>query len=69
VGGGVAANGRLRGRLDEETRRRRIRLEIAPHRLCTDNAVMGAIAVERYKAGRFEELDLDVYPGVVRKTG
>jgi hypothetical protein len=30
---------------------------------------MGAIAVERYKAGRFEPLDLDVYPGVVRKTG
>jgi N6-L-threonylcarbamoyladenine synthase len=34
--------------------------------LCTDNAVMGAIAVERLKAGRIESLDLDIYPGMVR---
>jgi hypothetical protein len=27
---------------------------------------MGAIAVERLKAGRFESLDLDVYPGMLR---
>ena len=27
---------------------------------------MGAIAVERYRAGLFESLDLDVYPGLVR---
>ena len=69
VGGGVAANGRLRGRLGEEARRQGIRLHVAPLKLCTDNAVMGAIAVERSRAGRFEPLDLDVYPGVVRKTG
>ena len=41
-------------------------LHIAPLRLCTDNAVMGAIAVERWKAGLVEQLDLDVFPGVVR---
>ncbi len=35
-------------------------------RLCTDNAVMGAIALERLKAGLVEKLDLEVYPGVVR---
>jgi hypothetical protein len=29
---------------------------------------MGAIAVERYKAGYFEPLDLDVQPGVIRRT-
>jgi N6-L-threonylcarbamoyladenine synthase len=69
VGGGVAANSRLRRRLEEEARRHKIRLHVPPLPLCTDNAVMGAIAVERYRAGRFEELDLDVYPGVVRKTG
>jgi N6-L-threonylcarbamoyladenine synthase len=69
VGGGVAANGRLRTRLGEEARRQGIRLHVAPLKLCTDNAVMGAIALERYQAGRFEPLDLDVYPGVVRKTG
>jgi len=67
VGGGVAANARFRARMEEEARRGRVRLHIAPLRLCTDNAVMGAIAVERYRAGLFEELDLDVYPGVVRK--
>jgi N6-L-threonylcarbamoyladenine synthase len=67
VGGGVAANGRLRQRLDEEARRRGLRLFVAPVALCTDNAVMGAIAVERLRAGRFEPLDLDVVPGVARK--
>ena len=69
VGGGVAANGRLRGRLAEEAGRQGIRLHVAPVRLCTDNAVMGAIAVERLRAGLVEGLDLDVCPGVVRKTG
>ena len=29
---------------------------------------MGAIAVERLKAGLVEELDLDAFPGVVRKA-
>ena len=69
VGGGVAANARLRARLDEETRKRDIALHIPPLRLCTDNAVMGAIAVERLKAGLVEMLDLDVYPGLVRGRG
>ena len=67
VGGGVAANSRLRQRLQEEADRQRIALHVAPLRLCTDNAVMGAIAVERLKAGRVEGLDLDVLPGVIRK--
>jgi N6-L-threonylcarbamoyladenine synthase len=69
VGGGVAANARLRGRLEHEAHHRGVALHVAPLALCTDNAVMGAIAVERFRAGCFEELDLDVYPGVVRKTG
>jgi len=66
VGGGVAANARLRQRLSEQAKRQNVRLHIAPLQLCTDNAVMGAIAVERLKAGRFESLDLDVYPGMLR---
>jgi N6-L-threonylcarbamoyladenine synthase len=69
VGGGVAANARFRTRMEEEAARRNVRLYIAPLRLCTDNAVMGAIAVERCKAGLFEPLDLDAQPGLVRKTG
>jgi N6-L-threonylcarbamoyladenine synthase len=66
VGGGVAANARLRQRLDEQSRRQNVRLHVAPLPLCTDNAVMGAIAVERLKAGRIESLDLDIQPGMIR---
>jgi N6-L-threonylcarbamoyladenine synthase len=66
VGGGVAANARLRQRLQEEAARTAVQLHVAPLRLCTDNAVMGAIAWERFKAGIFESLDLDAYPGLVR---
>ncbi|MEC8162013.1 MAG: tRNA (adenosine(37)-N6)-threonylcarbamoyltransferase complex transferase subunit TsaD, partial [Planctomycetota bacterium] len=36
--------------------------------LCTDNAVMGAIALERLRAGHVESLDLDVRPGLVRHS-
>ncbi len=67
VGGGVAANAHFRLRLQEEAAARDVQLHIAPLRLCTDNAVMGAIAVERYKAGLVEDLDLEVYPGLVRR--
>lgn len=66
VGGGVAANALLRQRLAEAAQQRGIRLHIAPLSLCTDNAVMGAIALERLRAGLVEPLDLDVIPGVVR---
>jgi N6-L-threonylcarbamoyladenine synthase len=66
VGGGVAANLRLRQRLEEACRQRRIALHIAPHGLCTDNAVMGAIALERLRAGLIEPLSLDIQPGLVR---
>ena len=66
VGGGVAANRRLRTRLTEESAAAGIDLIIAPPVLCTDNAVMGAIAIERLQAGLTEPLDLDVIPGLVR---
>jgi len=69
VGGGVAANGRLRQRLSEEADRRGIELHVAPLPLCTDNAVMGAIAIERLRAGLVESLDLDAFPGLVRSAG
>ena len=66
VGGGVAANRRLRQRLEEVAGKRDLELWIAPLELCTDNAVMGAIAMERLQAGLTESLDLDVQPGLVR---
>ncbi|MCA9122888.1 MAG: tRNA (adenosine(37)-N6)-threonylcarbamoyltransferase complex transferase subunit TsaD [Planctomycetaceae bacterium] len=67
IGGGVAANTRLRSRLAEAARDANITLHIAPIELCTDNAVMGAIAVERFRAGLIEDLDLDLIPGLVRQ--
>jgi N6-L-threonylcarbamoyladenine synthase len=62
VGGGVAANGALRRRLEADCASRGIELHIAPPALCTDNAVMGAIAVEKLKAGLYAPLELDVFP-------
>ena len=66
VGGGVAANGRLRERLEQSSRLEGYRLFIPPMSLCTDNAVMGAIAVERLRAGKTESLELDIFPGQER---
>ena len=66
VGGGVAANHVLRDRLQAECDQAGITLHIAPFRLCTDNAIMGAIAIERLKAGFIEDLSLDISPGLVR---
>ncbi|QDU58038.1 tRNA N6-adenosine threonylcarbamoyltransferase [Aeoliella mucimassa] len=66
VGGGVAANGRLRERLEESAAKQGYELFIPPMSLCTDNAVMGAIAIERWKEGKFESLDLDISPGLER---
>jgi N6-L-threonylcarbamoyladenine synthase len=66
VGGGVAANGPFRKRLEESSVRRGYSLHVPPLALCTDNAVMGAIAIERYRAGLFEDLSLDIGPGPER---
>ena len=66
VGGGVAANRLLRSQLHESCESVGAELHIAPLEYCTDNAVMGAIAVERYKAGAFDSLDLDIVAGLVR---
>ncbi len=62
VGGGVAANGRFRTRLEDSAKLNRYELHVPPLALCTDNAVMGAIAVERLRAGLFEDLSLDISP-------
>jgi N6-L-threonylcarbamoyladenine synthase len=66
VGGGVAANGRFRQRLEASATEHDYELHIPPLSLCTDNAVMGAIAIERLRAGKFEELVLDARPGPER---
>ena len=66
IGGGVAANGRFREQMAAAAEEDGFELVIAPLKLCTDNAVMGALAVERLKAGLVEDLTLDVYPGLIR---
>lgn len=66
VGGGVAANTVFRERLTETCLQNGTELHIAPIQLCTDNAIMGGLAIEHLKAGRQEKLDLDVLPGLVR---
>lgn len=68
VGGGVAANRRLRERFQSDlVERDGYEVIIAPPALCTDNAVMGAIAWERFHAGLMESLELDAMPGLVRQ--
>ena len=66
VGGGVAANRVFREQLLQAVDARGAELLIAPLELCTDNAVMGAIAFERLRAGDFDSLDLDIQPGLIR---
>ncbi len=66
VGGGVAANGRFRARLEASALERGYEVFVPPLALCTDNAVMGAIAIERLRAGKVEDLSLDISPGPER---
>lgn len=69
VGGGVAANLALRTCLAQMTQRLNCELIIAPLELCTDNAVMGAIAWEKVERGDFATLqDTDITPGLVRQA-
>jgi N6-L-threonylcarbamoyladenine synthase len=67
VAGGVAANARFGERLRQAAEGAPgFELQLAPRALCTDNAAMGAIAVERLRAGLVESLELDALPGLVR---
>ncbi|TWU04084.1 tRNA (adenosine(37)-N6)-threonylcarbamoyltransferase complex transferase subunit TsaD [Neorhodopirellula pilleata] len=66
VGGGVAANGCLRRELAKAADEDGFELVIAPPELCTDNAVMGAIAWKQIERGQFASLELDITPGLQR---
>jgi N6-L-threonylcarbamoyladenine synthase len=60
IGGGVASNGFLRGRLAEACAEKGVQLYLPPPILCTDNAAMIAcVAYYEYKAGKVSGLDLD----------
>jgi N6-L-threonylcarbamoyladenine synthase len=66
VGGGVAANSRLRQKLAEMTSGLGVEIFIPPPSLCTDNAAMAAIALPKLAAGQIADLSVDVAAGLVR---
>jgi N6-L-threonylcarbamoyladenine synthase len=62
VGGGVIANKVLRSALETMAAKAGMELFIPPLSLCTDNAAMAALAVEKWRRGQFAPLDLDAEP-------
>jgi N6-L-threonylcarbamoyladenine synthase len=62
VGGGVTANKSLRAGLEAMCAKEGAELFIPPMSLCTDNAAMAALAVEKWKRGDFAAPDLDAEP-------
>jgi N6-L-threonylcarbamoyladenine synthase len=62
VGGGVSANKPLRAALADVCEREGAELFIPPLNLCTDNAAMAALAVEKWKRGAFAPPELDAEP-------
>jgi N6-L-threonylcarbamoyladenine synthase len=65
VGGGVSANKRLRAKLQAMCDHEQAELFIPPLNLCTDNAAMAALAVEKWKLGQFAPPDLDAEPNFI----
>lgn len=65
LGGGVAANGTLRGRLAADAADLGIPLIVPRPALCTDNgAMIGAAGGRRFEAGHRSGLDLDARPSL-----
>src|SRR5262249_42078895 len=62
VGGGVSANKPPGAALDGMCAKEGAELFLPPPALCTDNAAMAALAVEKWKAGEFAPADLDAEP-------
>ena len=66
VSGGLAASRKLRQAFEEKAQRRGILLSYPTPALCTDNAAMVAcLASFRYKAGLFDDLNLEAYPNLL----
>ncbi|MCS6851237.1 MAG: tRNA (adenosine(37)-N6)-threonylcarbamoyltransferase complex transferase subunit TsaD [Gemmataceae bacterium] len=59
VGGGVAANRPFRQALERMAQEEQAELFIPPMKLCTDNAAMAAMAVEKWRLRHEAPLDLD----------
>ncbi len=65
VGGGVTANKSLRSALEAMAASEGVELFIPPLSLCTDNAAMAALAVEKWRLGEFAPMDLDAEANLV----
>jgi N6-L-threonylcarbamoyladenine synthase len=62
VGGGVAANRALRTALERMASEEAAEVFIPPMKLCTDNAAMAAVAVEKWRRQEWAPPDLDAVP-------
>jgi N6-L-threonylcarbamoyladenine synthase len=62
VGGGVAANARLRAAMQEMAAQEQTELFVPPLTFCTDNAAMAAVVVEKWRRKEWASLDLDAIP-------
>lgn len=62
VGGGVTANQVLRSALEQMAAKEGAELFIPPMSLCTDNAAMAALAVEKWRRQEWAPIDLDAQP-------
>jgi N6-L-threonylcarbamoyladenine synthase len=62
VGGGVSANRALRAALERLLAEEGGELVLPPPELCTDNAAMAAIVVDKWRRGDWAPLDLDAEP-------
>jgi len=65
IAGGVAANTKLRARMQEECDKRKIKLQYPSMILCTDNAAMiGAAGYFEYISGTRHGMDLNAVPNL-----
>lgn len=65
LSGGVAANSRLRSRLEEASKQKEIEFYYPPIELCTDNAAMIAMTgYLHYQAGEESDKFMKVYPNL-----
>ena len=62
IGGGVSANRALRSALETMAQRENAEVFIPPLDLCTDNAAMAAVAIEKWRRQLWAPLDLDAVP-------